>query len=114
MTRNLGLQYIWIDSSCITQDDREDWEEEAAQMVSTYQHAYVTIATSSSPDPSTPVFGERGSGQKTWQMRLGMPDEGEQLCVRRKVLPILEAKTRGSYAAEDWLPERRAIDLFRR
>lgn len=30
--RNLGIQYLWIDSLCIIQDDHGDWEREAAQM----------------------------------------------------------------------------------
>jgi len=39
----LGIQYLWIDSLCIIQDDTEDWEHEATLMHLVYRHAEVTI-----------------------------------------------------------------------
>lgn len=33
VTRAVGIQYLWIDSLCIVQDDMEDWERESASMV---------------------------------------------------------------------------------
>lgn len=44
VARNLFLQYVWIDSLCIVQDDGDDWEREAAKMGSIYEGAYVTIS----------------------------------------------------------------------
>jgi hypothetical protein len=41
-----------IDSVCIIQDSREDWEKEAAQVASVYSNAYCTIAASSSSNGS--------------------------------------------------------------
>src|ERR1700761_1950673 len=32
LTRALGIQYIWIDSICIIQDNLEDWEIESRKM----------------------------------------------------------------------------------
>src|SRR3569833_295900 len=49
-TRHLHVPFIWIDSLCIIQDSREDWEREAAQMASIYSHARVTLAASGSSD----------------------------------------------------------------
>ena len=48
LARCLGLQYIWIDSLCIVQDDGKDWEEQASQMASIYEAAYITIAATQS------------------------------------------------------------------
>lgn len=31
ITRALGIQYLWIDSLCIIQDDEDDWREQACQ-----------------------------------------------------------------------------------
>jgi hypothetical protein len=45
-TRNLGIQYLWIDSICIIQDSKEDWEAESAKMGSIYRNAHVTIVAS--------------------------------------------------------------------
>lgn len=53
LTRRLGIRYIWIDSLCIIQDDREDWEIEAAKMGDVYENAYVTLAGTASPDGAT-------------------------------------------------------------
>jgi hypothetical protein len=61
-TRRLGLQYIWIDSMCIIQDDAKDWDEQSSLMADIYQNAYVTLcATASSSDDgglylSTPQY----------------------------------------------------------
>jgi hypothetical protein len=44
--RRLGIRYLWIDSMCIIQGDKEDWEEEAPKMATIYGNAYVTIAAS--------------------------------------------------------------------
>lgn len=42
--RKINLQYIWIDSLCIIQDDTSDWETESALMASIYSNAYITLA----------------------------------------------------------------------
>lgn len=52
ITRNLGIQYLWIDSLCIIQDDPKDWEIEAASMAQVYSQAYLTIAASAAADGS--------------------------------------------------------------
>lgn len=42
--RRLGIRYVWIDSMCIIQNDKEDWRREAARMGSIYANAELTIA----------------------------------------------------------------------
>jgi hypothetical protein len=44
LTLSLGLEYIWIDSLCIVQDDLSDWNAQAPQMHSIYASAEVVIA----------------------------------------------------------------------
>ncbi|RSL59013.1 hypothetical protein CEP54_007520 [Fusarium duplospermum] len=44
----LGLEYLWIDSLCIVQDDDSDWKHETSRMGGIYERACVTIAASSS------------------------------------------------------------------
>jgi hypothetical protein len=40
----LRLRYLWIDSLCILQDDRDDWELNSMQMGQIYESSYVTFA----------------------------------------------------------------------
>jgi hypothetical protein len=55
-TRNLGLQYIWIDSLCIIQDSRSDWHRESAKMKQVYQGAYITLAATASKNSHSGCF----------------------------------------------------------
>ncbi|KAI2641719.1 HET-domain-containing protein [Hypomontagnella submonticulosa] len=59
VTQELGLEYVWIDSLCIVQDDKTDWEKEAARMGSVYSRAFIVISGASSPNPSTPYLRPR-------------------------------------------------------
>jgi hypothetical protein len=54
----LDIQYLWIDSLCILQDSREDWEHEAQLMATIYQNSYLTISATSSPDSHGGCFIE--------------------------------------------------------
>src|ERR1700712_3197159 len=47
-TRKLGEQYIWIDSMCILQDSKEDWQREASRMASIYGSGTMTLVAASS------------------------------------------------------------------
>jgi hypothetical protein len=47
ITRKLGIDYIWIDSLCIIQDDEDDWRRESALMEHVYGGSYLNIAASS-------------------------------------------------------------------
>lgn len=42
--RKLKIQYAWIDSLCIIQDDKDDWEAEAAKMKDVYAGAYLVLS----------------------------------------------------------------------
>ena len=50
VTRKLGVRYLWIDSLCIVQDSKSDWEAEAAQMGSIYLNSLLTIAATDAMD----------------------------------------------------------------
>ncbi|CZR57953.1 uncharacterized protein PAC_07843 [Phialocephala subalpina] len=56
VTRKLGIEFIWIDSLCIVQDDAEDWAKEAARMSTVYQNAILTIAADGAKDSTCGLF----------------------------------------------------------
>ncbi|KAF2114699.1 heterokaryon incompatibility protein-domain-containing protein [Lophiotrema nucula] len=58
ITRRLQIQYIWIDSMCILQGDRHDWEVESAKMADVYKNGYVTIAAAASADSTGGCFNK--------------------------------------------------------
>jgi hypothetical protein len=47
VARELGVQFLWIDSLCIIQDDKEDWQCESECMEKVFASAYCTIAATS-------------------------------------------------------------------
>ena len=59
----LGIQYLWIDSLCIIQQDSEDWARESAKMCQVYENSYVTIAASSAFNSTQGLFL-----QDTWDL----------------------------------------------
>ncbi|KAJ0422374.1 heterokaryon incompatibility protein-domain-containing protein [Aspergillus carlsbadensis] len=43
VARNLDIQFLWVDSICIVQDDPRDMVHEISKMAQIYKHAYLTI-----------------------------------------------------------------------
>lgn len=64
VVRQLGIRYLWIDSICIIQDSREDWDAESAKMSSIYQDAYLHISAAHTPSPCDGLFAERDGWAK--------------------------------------------------
>jgi hypothetical protein len=56
IVRRFGLDYLWIDSLCIIQDDENDWLKESSLMSSVYGNSTITIAASSARDSSQGCF----------------------------------------------------------
>jgi Heterokaryon incompatibility protein (HET) len=52
----LGLQYLWIDSLCIIQDDIDDWVRESAAMCDIFENSWLTIAATSASDAQTGLY----------------------------------------------------------
>jgi len=44
VARRLGFRYMWIDSLCIIQDSRKDWEAEASLMGNVYKFSSLNIS----------------------------------------------------------------------
>jgi hypothetical protein len=52
LTKELSLQYLWIDSLCIIQDDADDWAREAMQMAHVYRNAHLVLNAANSDSDS--------------------------------------------------------------
>ncbi|CAM1503879.1 Fc.00g014700.m01.CDS01 [Cosmosporella sp. VM-42] len=53
LARYLKIPYLWIDSLCILQDSKEDWQRESAKMGAIYENSYLCIAASAAADNSS-------------------------------------------------------------
>jgi hypothetical protein len=59
VTRALGLQYLWVDSMCIMQDDPDDWARESVTMSKVYGLSTCTIAAANSGVQDSGCFATR-------------------------------------------------------
>ena len=55
----LGIQYMWIDSLCIIQDDKTGWEEQAAEMGRIYENSYLTVSAARAATGADGLFADR-------------------------------------------------------
>jgi hypothetical protein len=66
---SLNVQYLWIDSLCIIQDDMLDWQVESAKMANIYADAFLTLAITGSPNCNGGALVKRRTldHQRRWQ-----------------------------------------------
>ena len=55
----LGVQYLWIDSLCIMQDDEADWLRESSRMFDIYRNAMFNIGATGATDGNGHCFVDR-------------------------------------------------------
>ena len=93
ITRNLGIDHLWIDALCILQDDKKDWNEQAPQMGDIYANSYVTIACASAASPLERILGPR---PPVWQSHVfEIKDEKNQavpLRVRQRSVALVSGE----------------------
>ncbi|KAF5868230.1 putative heterokaryon incompatibility protein [Botrytis fragariae] len=111
ITQKLGIDYLWIDSLCIIQNDDHDWQEESALMSSVYGGSSITIAASSARDSTEGCFLEAPNFSGGLRVRIN--DGGRQrvqdfLCHEEYNYSTLEAHlgTRAWALQEKILPLR--------
>jgi hypothetical protein len=75
--RFLEIQYIWIDSLCIIQDQLDDWEIEASRMASVYGNSIINIAASAAQDGNFGLFNDRA---KSWCCRIFLDSGYRKIC----------------------------------
>jgi len=75
-TRKLDLQYIWIDSLCIIQDDPNDWFREALSMGTVFENAFLTIAATGAKDGSIGLFRDNDRKRIRIPREAGRPELG--------------------------------------
>ncbi|KAK9770033.1 putative HET-domain-containing protein [Seiridium cardinale] len=91
--RNLGFQYLWIDSLCVIQEDEEDWQHESAKMGHVYSNSSLNIAAAGSPDADTGFFfHNRPESPNAWKVTF--PNTGP--------VPSAKMHSDSSYEGTKW------------
>jgi hypothetical protein len=75
ITRKLGFQYLWIDSLCIIQDSRLDWQLESMKMDQYFMGASLNISASASSatDATKGIFITADKGREYFHPFAAMP-----------------------------------------
>ncbi|CAG7557782.1 unnamed protein product [Fusarium equiseti] len=58
-TKDLGYQYLWVDSLCIIQNSESDWAHESSRMGDIYGMADITLAAAGGSRVQDPMFYRR-------------------------------------------------------
>ncbi|EXM17407.1 Heterokaryon incompatibility [Fusarium oxysporum f. sp. vasinfectum] len=59
VSHHFSIRYLWIDSLCIIQDSKEDWEKESLTMQYVYSNSACNLAASASKSPDSRLTYKR-------------------------------------------------------
>jgi hypothetical protein len=59
VARSFNLRYLWIDSLCIIQDSKSDWEHESDLMSKVYRYCFINIVATGVSDGTKCCYWER-------------------------------------------------------
>lgn len=79
ITRKLGFRYLWIDSLCIIQDSREDWEIESGNMGNIYTSAVLTLAAAAAKNSDGGMLGFDREGEEWRAMLIRSTEDVQRL-----------------------------------
>ena len=72
IAKKLGIRYVWIDSLCIVQDDKIDWEREAPKMSQYYQFSTLSVA-GTDPSRKYGLFTQFSDDYQPWSRMARLP-----------------------------------------
>ena len=99
ISRELGYEYLWIDSLCIIQGDRDDWVTESSLMGQVYQNCAVMLAASGASDSYGGMLNPRPDS-------CALPNSKNFLSPKRRPFQTLEESELGSRA---WASQERIL-----
>ncbi|KAF2750409.1 HET-domain-containing protein, partial [Sporormia fimetaria CBS 119925] len=91
VTRSLGIRYLWIDSLCIIQNSKEDWEAEALRMSDVYANCYLMIAADASSNCEGGCFPDEGGSRNPGEPKtLSLPCPNQDEVCHHLYEPLFE------------------------
>ncbi|KAH6639048.1 heterokaryon incompatibility protein-domain-containing protein [Boeremia exigua] len=85
MTSLLDIDFIWIDSLCIIQNDKDDWATESAKMADIYEYASLTLSATASAGDSYGCFSASFSTSRSLPISLPEDVGTCELAVRKPI-----------------------------
>lgn len=73
IVRELGYQYLWIDSLCIIQDSTQDWSKESATMDKVYGDSILCLAAEDCVNSATGIFESGNKLREEYRERIRVP-----------------------------------------
>jgi len=107
VTRRLGINYLWVDSLCIIQDDKTDWAREASKMAGVYAGAVVTISALRAKSCDEGFLGPRLAGTP-----VPLPSLNNNLpsvSVRRNLVNLHDAVVVSKLHSRGWVFQERMM-----
>jgi hypothetical protein len=71
LARGIGVDYVWIDSLCLMQDDEQDWKSQAKTMDAVYRNATLVVAAAGAEDSTKGLFITDRPHTQVWNMPYG-------------------------------------------
>lgn len=102
--QKLGIDYLWIDSLCIVQDDKDDWERQSQQMGMIFQRSSYTLAAIdafSESETDAGLFLTRDERPTEFTMTSSFTAEYDRVLASSSVQTNTEHESTGNYR-EDW------------
>jgi hypothetical protein len=101
LTKELGLDYIWVDAICIVQGDQYEWEEESQKMGHIYSNAKIVLAATRSASVKQGLFTRRS----TIPLSRDIPARGGTMRARRNLNHeiIISCRTKSDYWWEKYI-----------
>lgn len=82
IARQMQVQYLWVDSLCIIQDDENDWAVESSHMRSIYQNALFTICADAAPNVHSGIFSLHSLARQSSSLVRGPDGQQHTISIR--------------------------------
>jgi hypothetical protein len=82
VTHRIGVRYLWIDSLCILQDSKDDWDHESSLMSDIYSNAYCTIAADVTTNSASGMFRAKELDEQDFIKFSVASDDGKPIMVQ--------------------------------
>jgi Heterokaryon incompatibility protein (HET) len=71
------VRYIWVDSLCIVQDNKDDWARESAQMYNVYRYSYCNISATAASNSHQGIYNKaERNPQLLWEDEINLNIDG--------------------------------------